>query len=46
MNLGQFVGFGTVRELVMGYSARKPTNNELELMKDLITIPPAITRSN
>ncbi len=36
MNLGSFVGFGTVRELVLGYSSRKPTENELELMKDLV----------
>jgi N-acyl-D-aspartate/D-glutamate deacylase len=36
MNLGSFVGFGTVREQVLGYSSRKPTQNELELMKDLV----------
>ena len=36
MNLGSFVGFGTVRELVMGYSGQKATKNELELMKDLV----------
>jgi N-acyl-D-aspartate/D-glutamate deacylase len=36
MNLGSFVGFGTVRELVLGNSSRKPTIKELELMKDLV----------
>ncbi len=35
MNLGSFVGFGTVRELVLGSSSRKPTKHELGLMKDL-----------
>jgi len=35
MNLGSLVGFGTIREMVLGNSARKPTKDELELMKDL-----------
>jgi N-acyl-D-amino-acid deacylase len=36
MNLGSFVGFGTVREQILGNSSRKPTKNELELMKGLV----------
>ena len=36
MNLGSLVGFGTIRELVLGNSSRKPTKDELELMKDLV----------
>lgn len=36
MNLGSLVGFGTIREMVLGNSARTPTKNELELMKDLV----------
>ncbi|MCP4045093.1 MAG: amidohydrolase family protein, partial [Gammaproteobacteria bacterium] len=35
MNLGSFVGFGTIRNSVLGNSARKPTKDELELMKEL-----------
>lgn len=36
MNLGSYVGFGTIRELVLGYSPSKATKKELELMKDLV----------
>jgi len=35
MNLGSLVGFGTIREMVLGNSSRKPTKDELELMKEL-----------
>lgn len=35
MNLGSLVGFGTIREMVLGNSSRKPTRDELELMKEL-----------
>lgn len=35
MNLGSLVGFGTIRKMVLGNSARKPTKDELELMKEL-----------
>jgi N-acyl-D-amino-acid deacylase len=33
MNVGFFVGHGTVRAAVMGYEDRKPTTDELEQMK-------------
>ena len=35
MNLGSLVGFGTIREMVLGTNSRKPTKDELELMKEL-----------
>ncbi|MGI6366427.1 MAG: N-acyl-D-amino-acid deacylase family protein [Bacillota bacterium] len=37
MNIGYFIGHGSIRAGVMGYANRKPRPAELEKMKDLVT---------
>ena len=36
INFGSYVGSGGIREVVMGYEDRDPTDNELEAMKKLV----------
>ena len=37
-NMGFFVGHGSVREVVMGYEDRNPTEDELKAMKDILKV--------
>ncbi len=36
MNLGSFIGHGTIRQLVLGATMRAPGSRELDVMKDLV----------